>query len=414
MEVFIDYVAGRADMLPGSLRLLLLSGDWIATSLPERLRALGTGASVVSLGGATEASIWSILHPIESVDPALPSIPYGKPMLNQRFYVLNETLEPCPVWVPGNLYIGGDGLALGYWRDEELSGNSFIENLWTGERLYRTGDLGRYLPDGNIQFLGREDSQVKIQGYRIELGEIEAVLSEHPDVRLAVVSVVGEPPHPRRLVGHVAGSKNLSGEMLREFLVRKLPAYMVPSSLTVLDELPLTANGKIDRRALSIAAPPVARVVVENTRASSSLRARIARLVSSVMKLDGVEPGANLFDLGASSIDIVRIINLLERELGFRPRVDEFYLTPTVDWLARKYAEQFSDDESAEDISLHPAALDSHALIQDGRHAVSGTKQPGEMETISRTLAQLKRLSKEEIERLVMAGRAAQENLDEH
>jgi SagB-type dehydrogenase family enzyme len=147
---------------------------------------------VISLGGATEASIWSILYPIERVEPSWKSIPYGKPMCNQRFFVLNERLEPCPVWVAGQLYIGGTGLAKGYWRDEEKTQASFLISPHTGERLYRTGDMGRYLPDGNIEFLGREDFQVKISGHRIELGEIEQTLLQHPAVQAAVVTVITE------------------------------------------------------------------------------------------------------------------------------------------------------------------------------------------------------------------------------
>ena len=402
MELFVDYVAGRPEARPRGLRLVMLSGDWIATSLPERIRAAVPEARLFSLGGATEASIWSIIHPVDEVDPELPSIPYGKPMVNQRFYVLDEALEPRPTWVPGDLYIGGVGLALGYWRDEALTNGSFIENPWTKERLYRTGDVGRYLPDGNIQFLGREDSQVKIQGYRVELGEIEAALAEHPDVRAAVVTAVGKAPGPRRLVGHVAGPAHLSGEALLEFLRRKLPPYMTPSSLTVLDELPLTPNGKVDRRALRFAATPDAKADAKAAsgvpRASEDIRARFAALVASVMKADGVDPGANLLELGASSIDIVRIVNLSERELGFRPRVDEFYMSPTVEWLAWKYEELERAAEPSE-----AGAVDSPVL------------DIGEMQTIAGALAQLKQLSPEEVARLLAAERAggAKEESDE-
>jgi amino acid adenylation domain-containing protein len=406
MELFVDYVAGRPQARPRDLRLVMLSGDWIATSLPQRIRAAAPEARVFSLGGATEASIWSIIHPVAEVDPELPSIPYGKPMVNQRFYVLNETLEPCPTWVPGDLYIGGVGLALGYWRDEALTGGSFIENPWTRERLYRTGDVGRYLPDGDIQFLGREDSQVKIQGYRVELGEVEAALAEHPEVRAAVVTAVGHAPGPRRLAGYVAGPAHLSGEALREFLRRKLPPYMVPSSLTVLDELPLTSNGKVDRHALSLAAPPDARVAAGVEHATEGVRARFATLVASVMQLDGVEPGVNLLELGASSIDIVRIVNLSESELGFRPRVDEFYMSPTVEWLAWKYEELERAGEPAEADTGDPALLDVGAFSPQVGGSPLAAAQLSEMQTIGRALAQLKQLSPEEVARLLAAGRA--------
>jgi epothilone synthetase B len=198
MELQVQHCARRGLRLPSSLRLVMLSGDWIPTDLPAQIRALGCTAEIVSLGGATEASIWSILYPIGAVDPAWASIPYGRPMRNQRFHVLDDRLEPCPTWVPGELYIGGDGLARGYLNDEARTRERFIVHPATGERLYRTGDLGRYLPDGNLEFLGREDAQVKIQGFRIELGEVETALRQHAAVRDAVVVAQGQARGSRR------------------------------------------------------------------------------------------------------------------------------------------------------------------------------------------------------------------------
>nr|CAQ18831.1 nonribosomal polypetide synthetase [Chondromyces crocatus] len=184
-----------------SLRLVLLAGDWIPVTLPRRLWALASSARFISLGGPTETTVWDICHPVDRVDPDWPSIPYGRPMRNARYHVLNEALEPCPTWVPGQLYIGGVGLARGYFRDEARTQASFILHPRTGERLYRSGDMGRYLPDGEIEFLGREDFQVKIQGQRIELGEIEATLARHPAVRHAVAMVAGD--GVKRLVTYV-------------------------------------------------------------------------------------------------------------------------------------------------------------------------------------------------------------------
>ncbi len=207
MEMMVSYLEGSGGRLPDSLRLVLLSGDWIPVTLPDRIRALGANARVISLGGATEASIWSIHYPIARVDPAWPSIPYGKPLANQGFHVLNGALEPCPVHVPGQLHIGGVGVAKGYWRDAERTAASFVVRPESGpdagERLYRTGDLGRWLPDGNIEFLGREDFQVKIRGYRIELGEIEATLRRHPAVHEAVVMARRDGAADRRLVAYL-------------------------------------------------------------------------------------------------------------------------------------------------------------------------------------------------------------------
>ncbi|RKG77514.1 AMP-binding protein, partial [Corallococcus terminator] len=203
-----SHLQGRVP--PPSLRLCLLSGDWIPLSLPDQLRSLWPSLLLISLGGATEASIWSIFHPVDSVRPDWKSIPYGTPLTNQRFHVLDELLRPVPDWVPGHLFIAGSGLALGYWRDEPRTQASFITHPRTGERLYKTGDLGRYWPHGAIEFLGREDFQVKVNGFRIELGEIEAALALHPSLREAVVTAVGEPGASRRLVAHIVPGPGLN------------------------------------------------------------------------------------------------------------------------------------------------------------------------------------------------------------
>lgn len=175
---------------PGSsLRLVMLSGDWIPLTLPEQVKQLFPAARFVSLGGATEAAIWSNYYLVDQVRPQWSSIPYGRPLTNQMLYVYNDRLQPCPVGVAGELYIGGAGVAVGYWNDPARTAAQFIHHPVTGVRLYKTGDLGRYLPDGNIEFLGREDNQVKIRGFRIGLGEIEQAVSRYPDVKDSVVIV---------------------------------------------------------------------------------------------------------------------------------------------------------------------------------------------------------------------------------
>jgi len=183
------------------LRCLLLSGDWIPLSLPDAIKHHLPNAQVMSLGGATEASIWSISHPVEKLEPKWPSIPYGRPMSNQTWYVLDENLEPKPPWTPGELYIGGNGVASGYWNRPQLTAERFIPNPFDpSPYLYRTGDWGRLRPIGEdpsqlcLEFLGREDFQVKVNGHRIELGEIEATLQNHPAIKQAVVTAIGSPP----------------------------------------------------------------------------------------------------------------------------------------------------------------------------------------------------------------------------
>lgn len=201
MRMVLDWL-GQDGTALHSLRLALLSGDWIPVTLPDDARALVPGLEVISLGGATEAAIWSIFHPVGEVDPRRPSIPYGRPLANQAVRVLDHRLHPRPDWVPGELYIGGTGVADGYLNDPERTAERFLTHPDTGERLYRTGDLGRFLPDGDIEFLGREDAQVKIRGYRIELAEVEAAVHNHPGVGGCAV-VLDDDGSGRRLAAFV-------------------------------------------------------------------------------------------------------------------------------------------------------------------------------------------------------------------
>jgi amino acid adenylation domain-containing protein/non-ribosomal peptide synthase protein (TIGR01720 family) len=383
LGLLVEYLEGRGERLPKALRLALLSGDWIPVTLPDRVRALAPQVQVVSLGGATEAAVWSIVHPIEAVDPTWSSIPYGKPLANQSFHVLDEALRPRPVWVPGDLYISGMGLAQGYWRDAERTGASFVHHPRTGERLYRTGDRGRYLPDGALELLGREDAQVKIQGYRVELGEIEAVLGEHPGVRMAAAAAIpagNDPRGERRLVAcvvPVAGGTSV--RELRRHLEERLPAYMQPSALHLVDALPLSANGKVDRRAL--AALPERAEPAAAPAGGQEITERIAALVARVLSRGRVEPEENLLDRGASSVDMIRIANLVERELGFRPRIDAFHLEPTVAALARGYAEHLARrpvEPTAAGTGADPGPARSFAVLRDPEErAAFKERQPG-------------------------------------
>jgi amino acid adenylation domain-containing protein len=341
LEMLVEYAERNGERLPASLRLVLLSGDWIPVGLPDRLRRLADHEmEIVSLGGATEASIWSIYHPIGRVDPGWKSIPYGRPLANQTFHVLDDALEPRPVWVPGQLHIGGIGLAQGYWRDPEKTAACFFVHPRTGERLYRTGDLGRYLPDGTIEFLGREDFQVKIQGYRIELGDVEAALAQHPGIAAGVTVALGDERGAKRLVAYfvpVPGS--LPGdEDLRAFLAGKLPAYMVPAVFVPLESLPLTDNGKVDRKALP--APPERgrqRAAEIPRLASTGIEGRIAALWREVLQLDEVSPQESFFALGGNSILMVQVHARLQDLFGEIPIVDLFQY-PTVRSLAAHLA----------------------------------------------------------------------------
>ena len=209
MQMFSGHLEDHDRQLPASLRVVMLSGDWIPTTLPDTIRTLKAGQTpieIMSLGGATEASIWSIWFPIDAVDSTWKSIPYGKPMANQQFYILDEQLQPVAIGEVGELFIAGDGVARGYHNRPDLNATKFLPDPFSAKpraQLYRTGDLGRYLPDGNIEFLGRIDHQVKIRGFRVELGEIETTLLQHSTLREAAVLAHGERSAEKRLVAYV-------------------------------------------------------------------------------------------------------------------------------------------------------------------------------------------------------------------
>jgi amino acid adenylation domain-containing protein len=344
LEMLVDYAGNGAALRDSALRLALLSGDWIPVTLPDRARALVPGLDVIGLGGATEASIWSIFHRPDASDRARSSIPYGRALRNQTMQVLNDAMEPCPVWVPGQIYIGGIGVASGYWRDEARTAAQFVTDSRSGERLYCTGDVGRFLPGGDIEFLGREDQQVKVHGYRIELGEIETTLERHPQVKAAAVVAVGERTRPKHLVAYVVIDGVLL-DALKAHVQQALPAYMVPSVWHALDALPLTPNGKVDRAALPAlkALPAPERAALLDTAAGggdADMLGRINALIAEELGQPPLDPAQNLLAVGANSLDLVRIVGRLEKEFGVRPSFQEFFADPTVTALARLIAQR--------------------------------------------------------------------------
>ncbi|WP_051871528.1 hybrid non-ribosomal peptide synthetase/type I polyketide synthase [Streptomyces sclerotialus] len=331
LQMMVDHLEGQEVVLP-SLRTVMLSGDWIPTELPGRARRCVPGAEIHSLGGATEAGIWSITYPIGTVDPAWPSIPYGKPLENQSFHVLDDRLRHRPTGVPGELYIGGDGLARGYLADPEKTAASFVDTVHG--RLYRTGDLGRYLPDGNIEFLGREDGQVKIQGYRIELGEIESALSRMPGVRGAVATAIGETMGAKTLAaGVVLDAAETTVEAVADALRTQLPAYMVPSRIVALDAVPITANGKVDRRALE----DRCRRSVRHTAAEpprDDTEKYLAGLWTQLLPNAPLGRDDDFFALGGNSLLGVRLMSRVRADLGKTVPLSVLFTHPTLAAMA--------------------------------------------------------------------------------
>ncbi|MFB6630827.1 amino acid adenylation domain-containing protein [Streptomyces sp. NPDC056362] len=344
MEMFTEHALSNG--LTGlPVRLVMMSGDWIPVSLPGRIRLLLPDAGLWSLGGATEASIWSILHPIGDVPDDCVSIPYGKAMRNQRFHVLDASMRPCPVWVPGDLYIAGVGLARGYLNDEAKTRAAFLHHPVTGERLYRTGDMGRFLPDGTIEFLGRLDSQVKIQGYRIELGEVESGLTQCEGVRSAAVVAAGERHGPKRLIAYVVldEGRDDTEQGITEALRRVVPAHLVPQRILVLDELPLSDNGKVDRAALP-APDEVAAEGAGFVAPRDEVERRLAEIWAEFFGVTEIGVTASFFDLGGDSLLAVRLMARIARGLGRSLPLSTLFARPTIELLARAVREAGSGE----------------------------------------------------------------------
>ncbi|MFD9355173.1 amino acid adenylation domain-containing protein [Streptomyces sp. NPDC060031] len=336
---------------PPPVRAFLMSGDWIPTTLPGLLRSRWPAVRLIAMGGATEASVWSNVHEIGEVDPAWPSIPYGVPLRNQTMRVLDHRLDLRPPWAVGRIHIGGAGLSTGYWADEERTAERFFRHPATGERLYWTGDLGCYRPDGTIEFLGREDRQLKIQGFRVEPGEVEAAVREHPAVRECVVDGAEAPGGQRRLVALVVPHEGaaLDDRTVLAHLRSRLPHYLVPGQVHVLERLPLTPNGKVDVAgalagitARALPAPGRRTAGQEDASqdtAADGPREALSALWAELLAAPGVGPDDNFFALGGNSLLALRLVNRIRTDLGVELPFGQVFEAPTVSALAARIAE---------------------------------------------------------------------------
>ncbi|MET9608537.1 amino acid adenylation domain-containing protein [Streptomyces sp. NPDC006512] len=320
---------------PPALRLVMMSGDRLPPALPAALRKMTPGLEVVSLGGPTETTIWNILHPVGEDEDGSESIPYGKPNANNRAYVLDRDGLDAPDWVTGEIVAAGTGLARGYWGDEQRTAERFFTDPGRDERLYRTGDLGRYLPDGNIQILGRSDFQIKINGYRIEAGEVETRLAALAEVARAVVAA-----HGNRLVAHLvpAGSHRPHLTELRRALRADLPDYMLPAAVVWHDSLPLTKNAKVDRTKLAALAAqdPAAPATAATGGSAPATQAEkiLCDIWSTVLRRPDVGALDTLASLGGDSIAAARILTAARKRFGVTLTLDRFAEVDTVRAMA--------------------------------------------------------------------------------
>jgi amino acid adenylation domain-containing protein len=345
LQQVAPFLATRVAPPESRLRLVFLSGDWVPVGLPDGIREAFPGCQVVALGGATEATVWSNAHPVGRVDPDWPSIPYGRPLDNARYYVLDSALRPAPIGAPGDLYIGGECLALGYAGDSALTAVKFVPDPFggAGDRMYRTGDRARFWADGTIEFLGRRDQQVKVRGFRIELGEIETTLAGHPDVAAAVAVVHGTGENAQ-LVAYAVPEPGRRPDYaaLRDHLAKHLPEYMVPAHLVPLDQVPVTPNGKLDRRALPDPAAGSERP--PHVEPETTAEKAVARLWSELLGVDRIGVHDNFFDLGGHSMLIAQLVARLRATLDVDIPLDIVLDNQTVGEFAAAVEEALLDE----------------------------------------------------------------------
>ena len=328
MTLFLDLTNGsfRND----TLRHVLFSGDWIPLDLPERTVNTFTNTDITSLGGATEGSVWSIFYPIEKVDRRWRSIPYGKPLANQQMYVLDSELRCCSVGMIGQIGIGGTGVAEEYFNSPEQTSRSFIMHEKLG-RIYLTGDSGRMRGDGNIEFLGRLDDQVKIRGFRVELGEIENVLKNADGVQNAAVVVRAEKTGDNVLCAYLVSDNALDIPAVIAGIRDKLPDYMIPSKVMQIDEIPLTANGKLNKKAL----PVISNVIEKEYTAPRNENERlVCELFGNILSIKKVSVNDSFFDLGGHSLRAAKLINHIESNTGTRLSVKDILTAQTPEKIA--------------------------------------------------------------------------------
>jgi amino acid adenylation domain-containing protein len=328
------------------IKQLLIGGE--ALSLAHVNRAFETlpFTQIINGYGPTESTTFTCCYPIpRKIETTIESIPIGSPIANTQVYILDDYLQPVPVGVPGELHVSGAGLARGYLNRPELTQEKFIPNPFDNSKLYKTGDLARYLPDGNIEYLGRIDHQVKIRGFRIELGEIEAVLSQHEDVQISCVIVREDTPGEKQLVAYIVPQKDvtLTTSELRQFLGNKLPGYMIPSAFVMLDSLPLTPNGKVDRRALK--APAHTSNSDRFIEVRNQLELKLLQIWSNILKIDKIGVQDNFFDLGGHSLLAPYLMTQIKQQIGKDIPVKDLFQNPTIEQLAAIIQKE-SDDSS--------------------------------------------------------------------
>lgn len=313
------------------LRLVFMSGDWIPVSLPDRILNYFPNAQNISLGGATEGTVWSNFFPIEKVDNLQTSIPYGKPLDNNSFYILDDNKKPVPKGVAGELFIGGLGVAIGYANDDEKTNASFFMDPFSklpDARMYKTGDLGRMMPEGNMEFLGRKDFQVKIRGFRVELGEIENQLQKNSNIQRAIVIAKEDGNNSKYLVAYVVLENEIENQEIINHLRQDLPDYMIPTVIIRIDKVPITSNGKIDRKNLPEPNQFLEKVAFESPKTGTE--ANIAEIWKSILGIETLGRNESVFELGAHSLHAGAFVSKLLKQHKKVLNLRDLFSNPTI------------------------------------------------------------------------------------
>jgi amino acid adenylation domain-containing protein len=336
-------------------RALVLGGETLSWQLVERMRQVGGACQVYNHYGPTETTIGVLVNPLGALEQQAesPGVALGYPLINTQVYVLDRWMQPVPEGIVGELYIGGAGVALGYQQKAEQTAERFVPHPYSqqpGDRLYRTGDLVRYGEEGKIIFVGRNDGQVKLRGYRIEVGEIEEVLRRHPLVRDCAVQLQQEGPGAPRLIGYVVARTDagLSSQSLQEALGKQIPEYMVPSDFVMLERLPLTANGKLDRWQLPQPAPMSEHVPEALEEPRSPIEEMLVQIWQDVLLLPDIGIDDNFFTLGGHSLLATRVMARLQAIFQVVLPVQMLFEAPTVAGLARQIEQELLKDEGIE------------------------------------------------------------------
>ncbi|RKG75011.1 non-ribosomal peptide synthetase, partial [Corallococcus exercitus] len=333
--LFTQVVDVKLEALRG-VRRVLVGGDVVSPTHVRRVLESDLGTAVVACYGPTESTLFASVYPVPDAASVRGTMPIGRPVAQTQLYVLDRHGQPVPAGVPGELYVGGDGLARGYISRPDLTAERFVPHPFAsrpGERLYRTGDLARWRRDGVMDFLGRADNQVKVRGFRIELSEVEAALRAHPDVREAVVVVREDAPGDKRLVAYLVPHGTDPGPgALRDFLRQRLPEYMLPSAFVALAAMPLTSNAKVDRKALP--APGGQRASRKEYAAPRTrLERTLAEVLGQVLRVERVGLDDNFFELGGDSIISLQVV-AKARQAGVQLLVKDLFQHPTLGALA--------------------------------------------------------------------------------